>query len=215
MDSLQLAARGSSRPASAPEPVGALRFLAGELRAEGSVISPHVAAEPDAEPALGLLAAAGPCAAPAPGEYALLVEAIREGYLLHYGESRLLRGFDADLGLLAGDYLYALGLDRLAALGDVAAVAELSDLISLSARIHAAGSGAAAGALWLAAVTAVACGGGAAHEEAKVALRDGHDGGGALWRSAARMAGRFGLAEPLRSAAEAIDFDPPEAPELG
>ena len=47
-----------------------------------------------------------------------MVEAVREGYLLHYGEPRLLAGHDADLALLAGDYLYALGLDRLAALGD-------------------------------------------------------------------------------------------------
>ena len=59
-------------------------------------------------------------AAAAPGEYALVVEAVREGYLLHYGEPRLLAGHDADLALLAGDYLYALGLDRLAALGDAA-----------------------------------------------------------------------------------------------
>ena len=49
-----------------------------------------------------------------------MVEAVREGYLLHYGEPRLLAGHDADLALLAGDYLYALGLDRLAALGDTA-----------------------------------------------------------------------------------------------
>ena len=41
----------------------------------------------DEEPALGALAAAGPRAAEAPDEYMLLVEAIREGYLLHY-ESR-------------------------------------------------------------------------------------------------------------------------------
>ena len=42
-----------------------------------------------------------------------MVEAVREGYLLHYGEPRLLVGADADLALLAGDYLYALGLERL------------------------------------------------------------------------------------------------------
>ncbi len=47
-----------------------------------------------------------------------MVEAVREGYLLHYGEPRLLAGHDADLALLAGDYLYALGIERLAALGD-------------------------------------------------------------------------------------------------
>jgi len=35
------------------------------------------------------------------GEYALVIEAVREGYLLHYGESRLMAGHDPDLGLLA------------------------------------------------------------------------------------------------------------------
>jgi len=41
--------------------------------------------------------------------------------------------------LLAGDHLYALGLARLAALGDLDAVAELADVISLSAQAHASG----------------------------------------------------------------------------
>ena len=68
-----------------------------------------------------------------------MVEAVREGYLLHYGEPRLIAGHDADLGLLAGDYLYALGLDRLAALGDTEAVAVLSELIARCAQLHAEG----------------------------------------------------------------------------
>ncbi|HKZ13981.1 MAG TPA: hypothetical protein VJL81_09075 [Solirubrobacterales bacterium] len=72
-------------------------------------------------------------------EYALVFEAVREGYLLHYGDSRLMAGHDADLGLLAGDYLYALGLDRLAALGDTEAVAVLSELIGRCAQLQAEG----------------------------------------------------------------------------
>ena len=52
-----------------------------------------------------------------------MIEAVREGYLLHYGEPRIVVGADTDLALLAGDYLYALGLERLAALGDLEAVA--------------------------------------------------------------------------------------------
>ena len=48
----------------------------------------------------------------------LVVEAVHEGYLLHYGDSRLFDTRDRDLALLAGDRLYALGLARLAALGD-------------------------------------------------------------------------------------------------
>ena len=53
-------------------------------------------------------------------------------------------GADPDLALLAGDYLYALGLERLAALGDLEAIRELSDLISLSAQLHDAEGGARA-----------------------------------------------------------------------
>jgi hypothetical protein len=77
-----------------------------------------------------------------------VLEAVYEGYLLHYGEPRLFGGMDPDLRLLAGDALYALGLARLAESGDLAAVAELSDLISRSAQVHAEGRGEAAEALW-------------------------------------------------------------------
>ena len=68
-----------------------------------------------------------------------MIEAVREGYLLHYGGSRLLSGHDDDLALLAGDYLYAVGIERLAALGDIDAVLILADLISASAQLHAEG----------------------------------------------------------------------------
>ena len=120
------------------DPADALRNLAAQLREEDTSISPHVV-EPAAAPALGLLVAAGSRTATDPGEYALIVETVHEGYLLHYGESRLLSGHDSDLGLLAGDYLYALGLDRLAALGDARAVEILSDLIARCARLHTDG----------------------------------------------------------------------------
>jgi hypothetical protein len=68
---------------------------------------------------------------------AFVLEAVREGYELHYGEPRAFAGMDDDLRLLAGDALYALGLARLAELGDLAAVAELADLISACAQAHA------------------------------------------------------------------------------
>ena len=42
-----------------------------------------------------------------------VLDAVREGYLLHYGEPRVLAGHDDDLAVLAGDYLYALGIERL------------------------------------------------------------------------------------------------------
>ena len=117
-------------------PAASLQVLADQLREEDTPISPHVI-DPAEPPQLGELAASGPGAAAAAAEYALVVEAVREGYLLHYEQPRLLAGHDSDLALLAGDYLYALGLNRLAALGDTAAVAILSDLITRCARLQA------------------------------------------------------------------------------
>jgi len=76
------------------------------------------------------------------------IEAVHEGYLLHYGEPRAFAGMDADLRLLAGDALYALGLSRVAERGDLEAVAELSNLIAAAARAHAEGDPARAAALW-------------------------------------------------------------------
>jgi hypothetical protein len=137
-----------------PDPNAALRDLAASLREEDTPISRHVV-EPSEAPFYGLLASRGPNAAGAPGEYALVVEAVREGYLLHYGEPRLLRGHDDDLALLAGDYLYALGLERLAALGDAKAVAELAELIARSAQLHAEGREDEAPELWRAAALAI------------------------------------------------------------
>jgi hypothetical protein len=110
--------------------VNALQDLADQLRAEDTPIAPHVI-DPAEPSQLGELAGGG--------EHAIVVEAVREGYLLHYEQPRLLAGHDSDLALLAGDYLYALGLDRLAALGDTGAVAVLSDLISDCARLQAEG----------------------------------------------------------------------------
>ena len=116
--------------------MSALQVLADQLREEDTPISEHVV-DPvgSAEPGLS-------------DEYALVFEAVREGYLLHYGEPRLMAGHDADLGLLAGDYLYALGLDRLAALGDTEAVAALSELIAKCAQLHAEGRGREVAPLW-------------------------------------------------------------------
>ena len=109
-----------------------------------------------------------------------MIESVREGYLLHYGEPRVIVGADADLRLLAGDYLYALGLERLAGLGDLPAVRELSDLISIGAQLHADGAetrpAAAGEALWLASTMAIATGEPDGLEEAKFALRAGNPG---------------------------------------
>jgi hypothetical protein len=90
------------------------------------------------------------------GERLYVLEAVYEGYLLHYGASRMFERVDDDLRLLAGDALYALGLARLAERGDLTAVAELSGLISRSAQAHAEGRGHAVEALWDASASVLA-----------------------------------------------------------
>jgi hypothetical protein len=139
----------------------------------------------DAAPAdgdvFGPLAAAGPLTDSDAGQYALLVESIFEGYLLHRGESRIVSSPDADLLLLAGDYFYALGLSRLAAVADLQAVEELADLITLCAQVHARerGEGAAAaavgvtGGLWALSALAIAAGPWPQQGEAKRRVREG------------------------------------------
>ena len=144
----------SEVPAAA-EAKQALVALAAQLRAEATPISPHVV-DPAEEPFFGPMAAAGPRAAAAPGEYSLVVESVREGYLLHYGKPRLLAGHDDDLALLAGDYLYALGIERLAALGDADAVGRLADLISRCAQLHAEDREDEVAALWRETAEAIA-----------------------------------------------------------
>jgi hypothetical protein len=67
------------------------------------------------------------------------VSAVREGYELHYGSPAVVRTGDPDLALLAGDRLYALGLDKLAAAGDLDAIGILCDTIATCARSHAEG----------------------------------------------------------------------------
>jgi hypothetical protein len=120
-----------------------LQALARQLADEGTPISPHVAEPADAD------------SFASPGERAFVLEAVREGYLLHYGRPRLLAGHDDDLALLAGDYLYALGIERLAALGDTAAVLALADLISASAQLHTEGRADELPARWRDAAAAV------------------------------------------------------------
>jgi hypothetical protein len=117
----------------------ALERLAAELRAEKTPISPLVVESPTR-----------------PFHDSYVLEAVREGYLLHYGEPRLMAGHDDDLALLAGDYLYALAIHRLAENGDLVSVARLADLIMACARLHVEGRSDEVPPLWEAAAAASA-----------------------------------------------------------
>jgi hypothetical protein len=144
------------------------------LLAERGLIASLVGAPPGRhQDGPAQLAAAGPRAADRPEEYELLVEAIYEGYLLHFGSPRVVLPPSGDLGVLAGDRLYALGLDRLVALGDIAAVAELADVITLTALARADGRPELAEALWQAGARAVGWGSSPEHERAKALVRSG------------------------------------------
>ena len=105
--------------------------------------------------------------------FALGLETIYEAYLLHYGRPRLFAPADGDTALLLGDYLYAHGLVRIAELEDVAAVADLAELISLCAQVRAAGAE-GDGEAWAATATLLGRG---ELDGPRAALRDGGDAG--------------------------------------
>jgi hypothetical protein len=102
--------------------------LAAAAAAESPLWAEALRSEPEREPVFSPLA---------PELYALGLETIYEGYLVHYGRSRLFAPPDEEATLLLGDYLYAHGLVRIAATGDLAAVATLAELISACAALRA------------------------------------------------------------------------------
>jgi hypothetical protein len=99
------------------------------------------------------------------------VETIYEGYLLHYGRPRIFDPPDPDTALLLGDYLYAHGLVHISRAGNVRAVHDLAELISLCAQLAADGTGGDA-EVW--AATAALLGEGAL-DGCRAALRDRGD----------------------------------------
>ena len=105
--------------------------IAGEARTESPLWAEAVRADPERVEVFGSLV---------PERFALGVETIYEGYLLHYGRPRLFTPPDEDVALLLGDYLYAHGLVRVAELGDVEAIRELAELISRCAHLRAEGA---------------------------------------------------------------------------
>jgi hypothetical protein len=105
--------------------------------------------------------------------YALGIETIYEGYLLHYGRPRLFAPEDGDTALLLGDYLYAHGLVRIEEGGTVEAVNDLAELIALCAYLRAEGIP-GDGAVWAATATRLGRG---ELEEGRSSLRLDNDSG--------------------------------------
>ncbi len=101
--------------------------------------------------------------------YALGLESIYEGYLLHFGRPRLFAPADSDTAILLGDYLYAHGLVRVAEHEEVAVVSDLAELISLCAQLRAEERG-GEGAAWAGTVALLGRGDGRL-ERARASLR--------------------------------------------
>jgi hypothetical protein len=185
---------GSVPADPAQDSADALMRLRALLSAEGGLIATLVDRAPSGEAAVApssvkspaSVAAQGPRTATQRGEYELLVEAIYEGYLLHYGAPRVLYAPDADLRVLAGDRLYAIGLARLVDLGDTLAVAELADTISLSALAQGAGERELADAVWAAGARAVGWGSSEQHGRAKELVANGAPGAFEAMRTSAQ-----------------------------
>jgi hypothetical protein len=176
------------------DPLTRLRSL---LAREGEAIAPVLSADRGEEVVAPVVAA---CARSRPdaAELALVMESILEGYLLHYGQARLVVTADEDLRLLAGDHLYALGLSRLAQLGDLDAVRALADLITACARAHAEGRPQAAvvrvaAGLWLLTALVVGAGRWPGYEQAFAAGAGGESGADRLVEEALGRAAALGV----------------------
>jgi hypothetical protein len=137
--------------AAAESPLWANALRPDEAREAVPVFSPLV---PDEQLALGL-------------------ETIYEGYLLHYGRSRLFAPPDEDVALLLGDALLAHGLVLVAATGSVAAVADLAELLALCTQARADGAD-GDGVAWAATAARLGAGG---LDEARTQLREARDPG--------------------------------------
>jgi hypothetical protein len=132
--------------------------IAADAAAESPLWAEALRVEPQREPVFAPLA---------PERFALGLETIYEGYLVHYGRPRLFAPPDEEATLLLGDYLYAHGLVRVAATGELDAVAALAELISTCAHLRASESQGDSDA-WLAAVHVL--GGDPADEDVERAL---------------------------------------------
>lgn len=162
-----------------------MKALVEALRTQGGILAASVNPQGNGSGGRGDLAhraAQGPRAAGHEAEYELLLELIIEGSRLHYGSPHVVRTEDPDLALLLGDQLYALGLARLAALGDLEAVSELADVISLVAQAHASSDPELAEAIWRAGASAIGWGTSQPYAQAKALARERHAGARAALR---------------------------------
>ncbi|MEI7888675.1 MAG: hypothetical protein WCI34_00060 [Actinomycetes bacterium] len=130
--------------------MSAFTALSRDLAAADPLLADALLPNPTGEDLEPVSLAVGPGTDSAAADYSYGLEAIREGHLLHWGGARLLSTEDTDLALLAGDRLYAAGLERIAALGDAQTITELSGLIMAAATAQAEGLPAAAEAAWTA-----------------------------------------------------------------
>ena len=128
----------------------AFEAISRDLAADDPLLAAALVRDPIGEGEAPVALAAGPRTEGAASDYSYGLEAIREGHLLHWGSARLLSTEDADLALLAGDRLYAAGLERIAALGDAPTITELSALIMAVATAQAELLPAAGEAAWTA-----------------------------------------------------------------
>lgn len=149
--------------------MSSLERLVGFLGQHGGLTASLLSlpSESESVPGPAQLAAGGSRTAGHSDEYELLIETIYEGYLLHYETPRVVCCADRDLRLLIGDQLYALGLSRLVGLDDVTAVAELADVITLSALANGADNSNLARAIWRAGARAVGWGTSDVYTQAK------------------------------------------------
>lgn len=114
---------------------------------------------PDHGDPVAALAACGPRVGAHAAAVESAVAAVRDGTRRHYGDH--LAGAsdaDADADLLEGDARYADGLSRLAELGDLVAITELAETISLVAAAHAVGDDELVHAVWHAAAAGIGWG---------------------------------------------------------
>jgi hypothetical protein len=142
-----------------------------------------------------------------PASTGIAVEAVREGFLCHHApdSSRTLVLDDADLALLVGDLLYAIGLRELAEHGERDSVSILADLIRMVSERVEEGERRAVEALWLGQTVALAVGSDDAHRAALDALDRGGDASAdrlLAWSRA--VAEERGAGEAFSEVAEAL-----------